>query len=159
MSCQEIQNRLLLFHKNELAPDIVKEINQHLQRCEGCAAALQELQEVDLFLKENLKAVSAPAIPQFKSKKSAWKYIAAIAATIILIPVILMIFPKDTYQTENNIFWQESTLMGLEYDYYRIRSYHSDYYQYKSNNSSDDVITNSIYDLNQRIDYLVDTQL
>lgn len=85
MNCGEIKQRLSAFQDKQLSEDEMQVIQNHLNFCESCSSAFQELQDVYRLLSHVETIEAAPyfwaklsrRMKRSASKKSVWETMAA----------------------------------------------------------------------------------
>ena len=160
MSCKDIREKLVLYIKDELNESEREFITGHLGECTTCREEMLELEEIDHYLSENIIVELAPKV-HHKKHYRRWMQYGLSAAAVMIITAALLIFSVENNSTYGeDLAWNtRSGFDQLEYDYYRLEYEVLTSDQDHEQLSDEDIISNSINDLNYRIDYLEEIQL
>jgi len=162
-ACKNNQDKLLLYLKRELDKEESELMEIHLDECNGCREELHNLKRIDRFVIKNLSLEQAPVVLPAKKNKHVFRYLLAAAAVFILIWVILP--TGQAPQTNPNgdpLLWNSvsgSDIRTLEYEYQRLVYNDSDVYTGDQSAEESGDISDYLYDLNTRIDYINESQL
>ncbi len=118
MKCERVQDRLILYLKQELEPAEFRNIDNHLRKCRNCRQELNHCIEIDNLLKQNIHLHKAPAVETQKIRPVYW---AAAAAIVMLVLSLMVFFPAD--QPEQSLAWENGEfhqLLQLSNDLDRI---------------------------------------
>ena len=69
MNCEQAETLLAAFVFGEVDPPIVNELNEHIERCETCAAALRDIRAASRLVEEALAGAPAPALTPARRRK------------------------------------------------------------------------------------------
>ena len=159
MSCKDFKNKLLLYIKNDLSEKEKKRLEQHLSHCFTCHKELQELRKMDTYLLDHIVTETAPELKGIIKHKNSLKYVLATAAMLLIVSIFFLIPYSETGPEYDPYTWDEHEIMDLHDDYDRITYEYKDSFSFDDEITDDDLITNYIYSINDRIDYLTEDKL
>ena len=160
MLCEDVKEKLVLYIKGELDESDGEIIANHLTKCNTCREEMIELKEIDHYISENISVELAPEVYEKIHTRQWLKYALSAAAVIIISAGLLIFSAENDYTDRENLAWDAgSGINQLEYDYYRLENDVLTGDQDDKQLSEEDIITDSLEDLNSRIDYLEEIQL
>jgi len=159
MSCKAIKEKLLLYMKNELSQEDKTQMEQHLSHCLTCHSELQELNKMDTYLLNNIAPETAPRFNGITKQNNKFKYILVAAAMLIIMSIYFLSQYSESAHENENYAWDETMILDLYDDYERISYDNQDSFLFDTEITDDNIISNYIYSLNERIDYLTEVKL
>ena len=161
MNCQQFRRKIILYIKHELPEHMQQKFKMHLTSCHDCRIKYDQVLETDQLIFSGLEVEKAPAFINNSKKKLWWRYMAAVAAIFLIVSFYIGQQMTHPVEQENNIMYQIqtfNTLMELDYDAYRIQFDGNNSYALTGQSVDGDFIDNYLYELNERVDYLSQTQ-
>jgi len=135
MFCKEFENTGLLYFYNELSTEESRQFDQHLQTCEACRQALEELHTAVISYRSVTQESTAPIdiakiLPQSSSQFSTkqqirnslevafqyfrppeWQY--AMVAVVALALFCFLVLQNDINNQESNVLWSKETQSAM----------------------------------------------
>jgi hypothetical protein len=159
MSCKAFKEKLLLYMKNELSKEDNTQMEQHLSHCLTCHSELQELMNMDAYLLNSIAPETAPRFNGITKQNNRFKYILAAAAMLLIMSIYFLSKYSESAHVNENYVWEETRIFDLHNDYERISYDNQDSFLFDTEITDDDIISNYIYSLNERSNYLTEVKL
>jgi len=155
MNCNQVQEVLMLYLKNELRVEQKIKTEKHLSGCNICNEELKNLKVADRILISRKNLLEAPEFRWGTKWNTKWKYYISAAAILIMIATIIRYSRSPEQYTADHQIWASNNLddiIELEYDLYQISDLQSPDRYALSKPATDNVLENINYNL-----YLINT--
>ena len=155
MNCNQVQEVLMLYLKNELPVEQKIKTEEHLSGCNICSEELKNLKVTDHILLSSKNIVEAPEFHRGSKWNTKRKYILSAAAIIVMIATIIRYSSSPEHYTSNRQIWASNHLddiIELEYDLYQVSNLQNPDTYALSEPAADIALENINYNL-----YLINT--
>lgn len=155
MNCNQVQDVLMLYLKNELPVEQKIKTDKHLSGCNICNEELKNLKVADRILISHKNLFEAPEFRRGNKWNTKWKYYISAAAVLIIIATIIRYSSSPEQYTTDHQIWVSNHLdeiIELEYDLYQASDLQSPDTYALSEPAADNVLENINYNL-----YLINT--
>ena len=110
-SCKDIERMLVDYADNQLSQTDVNKVTQHLVECEECRKLLDALQKslelTGVIWADNLAETENIRIPAIKTRKIHWSRYTTIAAGILLVVAVSVVWHTRTRPNVNELTFAE----------------------------------------------------
>lgn len=123
MNCNQVQEVLMLYLKNELPVEKKIKTEEHLSGCNICSEELKNLKVADRILTSRKNLFEAPEFRHGNKWHTKWKYYISAAVILIMIATIIHKSNSPEHYTTNRQIWASNHLddiIELEYDLYQV---------------------------------------
>ena len=123
MDCKSVQDVLVLYIKNEMSKNLLRDVDQHLSQCKDCQQELGNLHKIDKIVSGNATVNSSPALQIAPRKYQPWMYYSAAAVLLLLVSLLVFNYFFKNNDQLADMSWtstQLNELQELNYDLYYI---------------------------------------